>query len=158
ITLGDGADHAIAISVSGTDLVVTVDGDAPESHPIADVTALTITGGDQADTFTITGLLPVPVTIHAGGGTDTLQAPDEKNLWLVTGAGSGSLNSYGASQVVFDGVENLGGGSLPDLTVYGPGGSISGAVPSGLFDLTIPLGDLIDLGDAELEFDIDTAV
>jgi hypothetical protein len=59
---------------------------------------------------------------------------------------------------MFDGVETLTGGGSVDVTVIAFGGSISGSTPDGASDATVTMGDFVDLDNADLTFDIDTAV
>ena len=57
-----------------------------------------ITGSADDETLAFgagTAGLQIPITFHADGGTDTIVGPDTSSVWLVTGAGSGSLNPLG---------------------------------------------------------------
>ena len=85
-----------------------------------------LTGGSGIDTFTI-GIPAFSGVISGGGGSDTLIAPNSTNLWKITGANAGTLNTITS----FAGITNLTGGSgsdaftlNADVTTFG--GSIAG--------------------------------
>ncbi|HEY3183210.1 MAG TPA: hypothetical protein VGJ77_10265, partial [Gaiellaceae bacterium] len=125
-TLSSDAAHVVGVSVDGSDLVVTVDGVA-SSRALEDVTALTITGGPLADTFTIGASVAIPVALDGAGGADTFVGPAGDQRWSVDGPGSGSVGG-----VTFTGFENLSGAADNDDTfVFGGGGSVAGVVQGG---------------------------
>ncbi|MDD2307967.1 MAG: filamentous hemagglutinin N-terminal domain-containing protein [Desulfuromonadaceae bacterium] len=86
----------------------------------------TLTGGSNADTFTLgAGTTTFTGSIAGGGGADTLAATDGSNSWQVTGANAGTLNGTTA----FSGITNLAGGAGDDaftLDVPAFSGSIAG--------------------------------
>ena len=92
------------------------------------VEAMTLLAESGANTITVTAPVPTfPVTIDAGGGTDTLVGPNATNLWQVTGADSGSVGA-----VTFRAAERLTGGSGNDTFRFGAlAGSVGVAVNGG---------------------------
>ena len=84
-----------------------------------------LVGGDSADTFTINAGGSI-ASVDGGGGTDTLVTASGNNSWLVSGIGSGQLNSLAYAMI-----ENLTGGSGDDLFELMPAGQITGALNAG---------------------------
>ena len=64
---------------------------------------------------------------QGGSGTDSFSGPNAANIWLVTGANSGSV-----ADVIFDSMENLIGNSQLDTFAFQGAGSISGQINGGL--------------------------
>ena len=84
-----------------------------------------LVGGDAADTFTINAGGSI-ASVVGGSGTDTLVTASGNNNWLVSGIGSGQLNSMAYAMI-----ENLTGGSGDDLFELLPAGQIPGALNAG---------------------------
>ena len=125
--VGAGADHAISVATTGTDVVVTVDGTAT-SRPAGSVASLTITGGDGADTLTIDATAAgIPVAFDGGAGNDTVRGPPADSTWTISGAGAGTVGA-----VTFTGVENVvGAPDNEDTFVFESGGTLAGTVDGG---------------------------
>lgn len=80
--------------------------------------------GDSNDQFYLGSVAPAPgLTIHGGGGNDTLYGFNVATTFTIDGANKGNA-SYGS--VKFDGMENVTGGSAADKFVLKPAGSLSG--------------------------------
>jgi hypothetical protein len=62
-----------------------------------------------------------------GDNEDTLIGPDGNAAWQLTGADSGTLNTW----ITFSGIENLLGGSSTDTFAILDGGSLSGTINAG---------------------------
>src|SRR5206468_10406794 len=104
VTATDGSAHTISAAVAGTEISVTIDG-ASQSRTISSVSALTVTGGDGDDSFTIDASLAsasLSINFVGGGGTDTLHGPAADTTWTVGGADSGALGN-----LAFTGFANL---------------------------------------------------
>ena len=117
-----GPDAAEAWSISGADA-----GSIAGVASFKDIQDLT--GGSANDTFTFAAAGHVDGTIDGGGGTDTMQGIDAASTWTITGANAGTLDSIGAH---FANIENLIGGSMTDVFVFGAAGSVSGTIDGGL--------------------------
>ena len=131
--------HTITVVASGADLVVTLDGVA-STRPLAEVTGLTLTGGDGDDTFSL-GAIPegIPVAVDGGAGIDTILGPAPDTTWTITGAGSGTI---GADS--FAGIEWLrGAAGNNDTFVLEHGATLAGGVDGGDggFDTLVVKGD-----------------
>jgi Ca2+-binding RTX toxin-like protein len=110
---------------------------------------MTLLAESGANTITVVSTLATtPVTIDAGGGSDTLVGPNLTNLWQITAADAGTVGN-----VTFRAAERLTGGSGADTFRFGVSGSVSGSVNGGagrnaldysLFDITSPI--FVDLG------------
>ena len=99
ITLSGGVD-VVTVSISGGNVVVTIDDLAPLTRAIADLTSLTIVGESDDDRFVLdVAGLTIPITITGGGllDSDTLVAPDVANLWTLSGLNAGTLTPAGTS-------------------------------------------------------------
>ena len=114
-----GSNAGSAFTISGPN-VGTLNG----STTFSGIT--TLTGGSNADTFTLgAGTASFTGLIVGGGGADTLAATDGSNSWQVMGANAGTLNGTTA----FSGITNLAGGVEADTFALGVpafSGSISG--------------------------------
>jgi hypothetical protein len=86
-------------------------------------------GGVGSDKFNIRTPPPasVTVTLDGGMGSNTLQAPNQSNVWQVTGANAGSLDK----NVNFTHVQNLVGGTGNDAISFRNGGSLAGTINGG---------------------------
>ena len=124
---GAGAEHAISVAATDTDIVVTVDGTAT-TRSAASVSSVTITGTDGADTLTIESTaVAIPITFAGGAGADTVRGPSGDSTWTISGAGAGTVGA-----VSFTGVENaVGAANNKDTFVFGPGGALAGTVDGG---------------------------
>ena len=129
ISLANGADHTVTISLGADGLGVAVDG-VTETRTSSGVLDLTITGGDGADTFTLAGsLFPLvaAITIRGGAGRDTIRGPPANTIWNIDGVGSGNV-----AGVAFAEIEDVAGAAdNEDTFVLEAQGSISGTVDGG---------------------------
>ena len=108
------------MTVADGTVTVTVDG-VSETRSADSVTAITITGGNGADTFVLDGSADgVPVSFAGGAGVDTVRGPAADTTWQATGAGAGNVGD-----ATFSGVEALvGTADNKDTFVVERGGSI----------------------------------
>jgi hypothetical protein len=72
----------------------------------------------------VQGVGGVPITINARGSANELIGPDRTNLWVLSGADSGTLDGV----IRFNDVQNLVGGTIRDTFTYAPTGSLSGSM------------------------------
>jgi streptogramin lyase len=87
------------------------------------------------NTFNVQSLPPgnPTVTLDGGGGTNTLQGPNQNNSWQITAPNAGSLDT----NVQFGNMQNLGGGTANDTFAMRKslgsiiGGSLSGSINGG---------------------------
>ncbi|MEP7334545.1 MAG: hypothetical protein ABI717_02080, partial [Actinomycetota bacterium] len=138
MTLSLDETHTISLTGDGDELVLTVDG-VSTSRSAASVTAISVTGGGQADTFAVGSGITVPITLDGGDGEDTLAGPGGDQTWTITGAGAGTVGS-----VSFSGMENLNGAAgNEDTFVLEPGASVGGTLAGGDggFDSLVLEGD-----------------
>ncbi|MBO52795.1 MAG: hypothetical protein CMJ69_18675, partial [Planctomycetaceae bacterium] len=96
-----------------------------------------LTGGSQADTFSISSLVGLAGTIDGGGGSDTIVQADDTNTWTISSANAGDVTDIGD----FTSVENLTGGTGADTFNIGSGGSLSGDIDGGGGSDTITQAD-----------------
>lgn len=66
-------------------------------------------------------------TVTGGGGIDTLTGPNSANLWRISGAGAGRLNTT----TTFRQIENLVGGTAIDTFAFTRYGSVAGKIDGG---------------------------
>ena len=96
IELSEGTAHTVTVAISGTDLVVTVDG-VITSRPLAEISSLTVTGGNGDDTFSIdasvVAALGFPVLFDSSAGT---LAPGETET-AVAPSGAATTSSSGTT-------------------------------------------------------------
>jgi filamentous hemagglutinin family protein len=102
----------------------------------------TVTGGAQADSFTLVGG-SVTGSINGGAGSDVLMADNLANSWTINGADRGTLTG-GTGAGAFTGIETVIGGSNDDVFVFDADGAISGSINGGAH----VLGDRVDLSAA----------
>lgn len=89
------------------------------------ITNWTAIGGTRNDTFTIhPGSSAV---VARGHGVNTLIGPNASNTWVISGTGSGSLDS----SISFSNIANLTGRNGTDLFQFTGAGAISGTVNGG---------------------------
>src|SRR4051794_28547312 len=85
VTAANGADHAITIAVSGSDLLVTLDGVATKKA-LTSVKKLTVVGGDGTDIVSLgsaVAALTLDVFVDGAGGTDTIRGPPADTAWTI---------------------------------------------------------------------------
>ena len=139
ISLTSGG-SAVTIALSGSELVLTVDG-VSGTRRLDTVTGIEINGGDGDDTLTIdatAAALTLPILFGGGAGNDTLVGPTVDSNWSVTGAGTGSLGSLAFAQV-----EILQGApGQADTFIFAAAGSIAGRIDGGAggFDTLVLAG------------------
>ncbi|MBN2062429.1 MAG: calcium-binding protein, partial [Deltaproteobacteria bacterium] len=123
---------------TGTDTLTQADGSNTWAVTGADAGTVTdlggtwsaienLTGGSDADTFTIGASGTLTGIIAGGGGTDTLVQTDGTNAWSITGADSGDVTDIGS----FTAIENLTGGSADDTFEIASGATLSGSIEGG---------------------------
>ena len=144
---GTAGDDAIEVAVDGPDLVVRVNAAEANRTALADVTALSVDGGDGNDAITVTGPLALSganatftaesFAVAAGGGVST---------------GGGSFRVTAGGSIVNRGAVDTGGGRLTlranDQT-FAVGSSLT-AGAGGEVNLRVNSGGVsIDLGGAD---------
>jgi hypothetical protein len=91
------------------------------------VTNLNINAGSGNDSIVVTGTAPgTLVTFNGDGGTNTLKGPDFTSRFNIT-----SLNGGTIGNVTFSSVQNLVGGSAPDVFAFQTGGGLNGSINGG---------------------------
>ncbi len=91
---------------------------------------LAINLGAADDTMNIGTLDPgfsAAITIEGGDGLDTLIGSNGTNTWDITGDNAGTLNT----QISFNGIEDLTGGSGQDDFVFVEGSNVDGVIDGG---------------------------
>lgn len=87
-----------------------------------------LTGGNQNDTFDLTGGFSIN-SVDGSTGFNTLLAPNTVNTWNITENNSGMLNA-----IAFSNTQNLTGGNLADTFIFtnqqGIDGQIDGGAPA----------------------------
>ena len=124
LVAGPGADTLIAANTPNSWTV-----SAPGTGTVAGFSFAgveNLTGGTANDTFTFSPGAGVGGVINGGAGTDTVAGPDDANAWAVTNFNAGTLNG-----TVFNGVENLTGGTGADTFAFAAGRSVAGVVDGG---------------------------
>jgi hypothetical protein len=130
---GTDQSDTITIATSGTHLVLTVNGSAT-TYAAADVAAFDLYPHGGTDSAGGSGVAkpmrffsgPGNETLSGGTGVNTLVGPDQANVWTLTGANAGTLNSS-----TFSRIANLTGGALDDRFTIEPGASLSGTLDGG---------------------------
>jgi Ca2+-binding RTX toxin-like protein len=91
--------------------------------------SLLLKAGSGNDTFNVRTLPPASttVTLDGGGGSNTLQGPNQNNTWQITAPNAGSLDS----NMQFANVQNLVGGTANDIFGFQTGGNLSGTINGG---------------------------
>src|SRR5690606_32770168 len=104
-----------------------------------------VEGQDGDDSFIVTTLDDISVTLSGGGGSDSdsITGADRSNTWVFTDSGVGHLNGT----INFNGMEHVIGGGLDDTfsSVDRFGGSIRGG--DGLDTVTVDNDLVIDFTD-----------
>ncbi len=135
-TIGNTLAHTLTINPDNS---VTLTGTASDDFAatVGTVTTIEISGGTtHANSLSVVSASALPYNIvYTGGGLDTLTGPALGGgtvRWNVTGSGSGEARGAGGAAtkaITFTGVKNLTGGAGSDNAfVFGPSGTISGAV------------------------------
>ena len=120
ITIGTGTNGGVQVTENGETLKF-------DPGQITDIIIHAKTGNN-----TIT-LNPLPTGVgldmDSVGGTINLAAPNTTNTWYITGDGSGSLKENGVlSEVPFENVTSLTGGTNSDTFMFLPHGRIDGNI------------------------------
>lgn len=88
------------------------------------------------------GIRDIDIIVGGSAATDTLIGPNTANSWIIDGANSGRLNA----QALFDGFENITGGTGADAFIVEAGGSLGRVVNGGtgtdLLDLSAKVGTI----------------
>jgi hypothetical protein len=88
------------------------------------------------------GIRDIDIIVGGSSATDTLIGPNTANSWIIDGANSGRLNA----QALFDGFENITGGTGADAFIVEAGGSLGRVVNGGtgtdLLDLSAKVGTI----------------
>jgi hypothetical protein len=124
---GPGTDNVVVNGTAGNDRFVILAGGLMlngVSYTGDGVEKWQANGQAGNDTFTVQA--GGVAAIHGGTGTNTLIGPDQTNAWVLTGAGSGTLNGMS-----FQNLQNLTGGSGTDAFKIKPGGSVTGTLNGG---------------------------
>ena len=103
----------------------TLDRTGTTQLTLAGMEVANLTGGVNANTFTLSGWSG-SASITGGGGTDTLVGPNVTNTWTIDGTGDGNINGT----VVFIDVSNLTGGTTTDTFIVTTG-SLAGNIDGG---------------------------
>ena len=126
VDLSGPAGRSVALTMDGTDLLLTFDGVAVR-RSVAAISTVVIGGSDGSDTLLLDAVPAIPVTFDGGGGVDTIRGPAPDTTWLVTGAGAGTVGT-----VAFSGVEHLtGAAGNQDTFAFNAAGSLAGLVSGG---------------------------
>ncbi|HET9218472.1 MAG TPA: LEPR-XLL domain-containing protein, partial [Terriglobia bacterium] len=148
---GDGIDTLIGPNTDNSWIVSALDAGTLNAGATSGFAAFSgvekITGGTAKDLFIVQSNEGISQKIDGSGGTDTLIGPDADNIWTLTGVGSGSLNAVAgppAKPSEFAGIENLTGGSKDDEFKIGAGGSLSGVLDGGVWDVDAPTVNTLD--------------
>jgi Ca2+-binding RTX toxin-like protein len=90
---------------------------------------LQLKAGSGSDSFNVRTLpsAGTTVTLDGGSGSNTVQGPDQTNVWQINGTNAGSLDT----NIHFANVQNLIGGSGNDTFAFKTGGSIAGTIDGG---------------------------
>ena len=134
-TLAADGGFIVDLKVNGT---LTTYGDANNG-----IDSLDITGSTGSDTYTLLTKVTAPLSIHGGGGTDTIVGPDDGMKWSISGPNAGSAANAGSAvdNVHFDGVANITGGAGDDDFKVAVGGSLSGLITGGDGANSLTAGD-----------------
>ena len=103
----------------------TLDRTGTTQLTLAGMEVANLTGGVNANTFTLSGWSG-SASITGGGGTDTLVGPNVTNTWTIDGTGDGNINGT----VVFIDISNLTGGTTTDTFIVTTG-SLAGNIDGG---------------------------
>ena len=87
-----------------------------------------LTGGNQADNFTLTDLGSLSGTVDGVGGNDTLTGDNDGNTFTITGNNQGTLTGKTSG---WSNIENLTGGEGEDSFTLSDSGSLDGTVDGG---------------------------
>jgi hypothetical protein len=116
-------------------LIDNADQSVVHSQALADTGAVVITGGGQADKFTVDFNTPFSVpngilfTDAFTGDSDNLKVAGKANVWNILGGNDGNVDNAGFLD--FFGIENLTGGAKADTFVIEADGSVDGVVDGG---------------------------
>ncbi|MAI32904.1 MAG: hypothetical protein CMM07_14690, partial [Rhodopirellula sp.] len=107
---------------------------------------VTITGSDFADALTIDeSMADFTISFVGGAGLDTLLGPNLNNDWQIKATNQGTVNS----DINFESIENLTGGTRSDVFTFADGTSVAGVLAGGGGE------DAIDYSDYETAITID---
>ena len=136
-SLTDAADHVVvALSTvnggsaadGGLIIDLTINGDRETfGTATVGVRSVVLDGLAGNDTFTLAADLAIPLTIQGGAGSDSIVGPDSAMIWSLTGSGTGLATGI----TLFDGIENLTGGTDSDQFRVESGGSMGGQIDGG---------------------------
>jgi autotransporter-associated beta strand protein len=91
------------------------------NYEYGDTTSVTIDGGSGGDTFTVSAVPAIPVTLNGTGGTNYLNGPNQANSWTLNSAQGGVLDGA----ITFNGFQDLAGGNGGDTFTLSSGVPIS---------------------------------
>jgi Ca2+-binding RTX toxin-like protein len=97
------------------------------ANSLSSVEQAALTGGVSANSFSIDGWSGT-ATLNGGAGLDVLFAANTPNTWNITSNDAGGINT----NITFNSIENLTGGSAADEFVFSNGVTIAGTVNGGL--------------------------
>jgi hypothetical protein len=84
-------------------------------------------GGTGNDTFILGATQALGTTVTGGGGTDTLVGGNISNVWTISSANGGKVNTT----VTFSAIANLVGGTGLDVFKFSGTGSVAGTINGG---------------------------
>ncbi|MEK7214877.1 MAG: LamG domain-containing protein, partial [Chloroflexota bacterium] len=102
---------------------------SPDYH-YAGIEALTINGSAGANNFGFSynpGPADPLITLNGGGGRNLLAGPHVPNLWRITGANSGTLNTI----ITFTSMQSFYGGADDDTFILSAGAGLDGSINGG---------------------------
>jgi Ca2+-binding RTX toxin-like protein len=145
---GDGSANTIDVSVSGNDVVVVIDGGAPQAFDLpptfddGEYHHIVVNGGDGNDTITLTpdvfsGPGDTGITLNGGDGDDEITAGNGDDT-ITGGAGDDTLHGGNGndSMVGGAGADDFDGGDNNDTVSY----------ESSSADLTVTIDDTANDG------------
>jgi hypothetical protein len=123
----DKDDFIVITTLPKNAFIVYMDGEEVQFDGNGYINKFTVNTGAGNNTVVVNGApVNVQTTIDGAGGTLTVQGSNDTNLWVITGANSGTLGIGPTGGVQFKNVTNLSGGTGVDDFVMGNNGSISG--------------------------------
>jgi Ca2+-binding RTX toxin-like protein len=90
-------------------------------------TPTTVNGRAANDTFNVGSGLASKLTLHGGGGSNTLVGPNVNNTWKITSNNGGRLDG----KVTFSSIQTLTGGTANDNFVFSDGQGVTGTINGG---------------------------
>jgi Ca2+-binding RTX toxin-like protein len=114
-------------NVTGSPLNDTITGDNAGDVLSGNGGLDVLKGGTGNDAFLLAPGQLAGTSVTGGGGSDTLVGANGSNLWTISGAGSGKVNTT----VAFKGIANLAGGTGVDVFKFTGACSVAGTISGG---------------------------